>query len=256
MNATDGSLTGRRALVTGGTKGIGAATVRRLVAAGVRVATTARTVAATAAEVFIEADIGTVAGTEAVLAEIDRRFGGVDIVIHNAGGYGYAHHATRHTDAQWAQVLALNLLAPVRLDRGLIPGLVEQGHGSIVHVTSIAGLMPKNANPYSAAKNALRAYSKGLSAELGPAGIRVNTVVPGFIMTEGARRVLGEMVGTRVGGDESASSELIRQLGGVALDRAGQPEEVAELLTFLASDRASYLTGAEINADGGTIPTV
>jgi NAD(P)-dependent dehydrogenase (short-subunit alcohol dehydrogenase family) len=256
MSFTDDSLTGRRALVTGGTKGIGAATVRRLAAAGARVATTARTAAPTEAELFIKADIGTPEGTDTVLSEIDRHFGGVDIVIHNAGGYGYAHHSTRHTDGQWAQVLDLNLLAPVRLDRGLIPGLVRQGSGSIVHITSIASLMPNNANPYSAAKNALRAYSKGLAVELGPAGVRVNTVVPGFIHTQGAQRVLGEIAAATGSDVESASSELIRQLGGVALNRAGRPEEVADLLAFLVSGRASYITGAEINADGGTIPTV
>ncbi|MFC7383028.1 SDR family oxidoreductase [Sphaerisporangium rhizosphaerae] len=253
-----GSLSGRRALVTGGTKGIGAAIVAHLAALGARVATTARTAAATPAELFVQADVGTAAGAAQVAAEVLGRFGGVDIVVHNAGGHvGEPAAAPAIGDADWLGTIELNLMAAVRVDRALIPSMVEQGSGAIVHVTSIARIMPTTAPlPYATSKAALTGYSKGLSAELAPHGVRVNAVLPGFVETSGARHLM-ESIMDATGGDlASARAEVMRSVGGVPLGRPGRPEEVAELVAFLVSDRASWITGAEYVIDGGSIPAV
>jgi NAD(P)-dependent dehydrogenase (short-subunit alcohol dehydrogenase family) len=247
-------LEGKRALVTGGSKGIGAAIVRRLSASGARVATTARSASESAASLFVKADIGTVSGADQVASEVLETFGGVDIVVHNAGGFTFEPGpAVSYRDQDWEQVLALNLLAPVRIDRALIPSMVDQGSGAIVHVTSIARIMPTTGPlPYSSSKAALTNYSKGLAAELGPRGVRVNAVLPGFVETEGARRVLDGLDDDL----DEARAKLMAELGGIPMGRPGRPEEVAELVSFLVSDRASWITGAEYHIDGGTIPAV
>ena len=188
------SLEGKRALVTGGTKGAGAAIAARLGSAGATVVVTARTLPDEypTPELFIAADIATVEGAATVVNWLTDE-GGVQIVVHNVGGSeapsgGFAALTEQH----WLDELNLNLLGAVRLDRGLLPGMIAAHAGAIVHVTSIQRRMPlyDATLAYAAAKAALSTYSKGLANEVAPHGVRVNTVAPGFIQTAAADRLI------------------------------------------------------------------
>ena len=252
---------GRRVLVTGGTEGMGAAIARRLAAGGARVATTARSALreGQAPDLFVQADIATPRGVQNVLREVLERFGGVDILVNNVGGSSAPGGGVMAlTDADWQITLDTNLLAAVRLDRGVLPGMIERKSGVILHVSSIQRRLPlfEATLAYAAAKAALTTYSKGLSKEVGPKGVRVNTVAPGFIETDAAHRLIGRLA--KQGGiDESAARQgLMASLGGIPIGRPGRPEEVAELVAFLASQRAASIHGSEYVIDGGTIPTV
>src|SRR3989441_9740383 len=159
---------GKRALVTGGAKGMGEAIVRRLAAGGATVATTARSPASEgqAAELFVQADISTRDGVDKVIREVLDRLGGLDILIHNAGGSGTAGGgALVLSDADWQDAFDMNLFAAVRLDRAFLPSMLQQGSGVIVHISSIQRTLPlfDSTLAYAAAKAALTNYSKGLS---------------------------------------------------------------------------------------------
>ena len=254
-------LAGKRALVTGGTQGIGEAIVRRLAAAGARVATTARSErpAEQAPELFVRADVSTPAGIAKVASAVLERFGGLDVLVHNVGASSApAGGFAALTDEEWERELHTNLLAAVRLDRALLPAMLSEGAGVVVHVSSIQRQLPlpEATLAYAAAKAALTTYSKGLARELGPKGIRVNTVAPGFVETKAARRLIVRLAEER-GIDENAARQvLMDSLGGIPIGRPGRPEEIAELVAFLVSDRAAFIHGAEHVIDGGTIPTV
>lgn len=254
-------LAGRRALVTGGTKGAGAAVVTALCEAGVTVLTTARDIPTRAVTgvTFVAADLTTVAGCAAVADAVFRELGYVDMVIDMLGGSsapggGFA----ALDDAQWMEALNLNLLAAVRLDRALLPSMISRGRGVIIHVTSIQRQLPlpESTTAYAAAKAALSAYSKSLSKEVTPKGIRVVRVSPGWIETDAAV-LMAERLAEHAGTDYEGGKQIImKALGGIPLGRPVKPHEIADLIAFLVSDRAASISGAEYVIDGGTIPTV
>ena len=256
----DLELTDRRALVTGGTRGVGAAVVDALRSAGAQLMATARSVPARGVEGvrFLAADLSTAEGASAVAASVLKELGGVDILVNVLGGSsapggGFA----ALDDAQWSKALDQNLMPAVRLDRALLPSMIAQRSGVIIHVTSIQRVLPlpESTIAYAAAKAALSTYSKALSKEVTPKGVRVVRVAPGWVETEAAVR-LAERLAAQAGTDYEGGKQIIMKgLGGIPLGRPAKPKEVADLIAFLASPRAASITGAEYVIDGGTVPT-
>ncbi len=254
------NLAGKRALITSGTKGAGAATVDLFRKLGARVLTTARSFPAnSSADLFVAADLSASEGCFTVAEAVRGQLGGVDIIVHMLGGSSSpAGGFSALGDSDWHKELDLNLFPAVRLDRELIPGMIAQGSGVVIHVSSIQRLLPlpEATTAYAAAKAALSTYSKSLSKEVSPKGVRVVRVSPGWIETEASiklARRLADEAGTDV---EGGKKIIIDSLGGIPLGRPSSPAEVANLVAFLSSDRAASITGAEYVIDGGTVPTV
>lgn len=257
----DLQLAHRRALVTGGTKGVGAAVVEVLRGAGAQVIATARSAPSRPIEGvrFLAADLSTAEGASAVANSVLEQLGGIDILVNVLGGSsapggGFA----ALDDTEWSKALNQNLMPAVRLDRALLPPMIAQGLGVIIHVTSIQRVLPlpESTIAYAAAKAALSTYSKALSKEVTPKGIRVIRVSPGWVETEAAV-AMAERLAAHSGTDYEGGKQIImKSLGGIPLGRPAKPREVADLIAFLVSPRAASITGTEYVIDGGTIPTV
>ena len=220
----DLGLSGRRALVTAGTKGVGASVIEVLRENGANVVTTARSIpgSSRAGVHYVASNITTAEGCTLV-----------------------------------AQTALDHLMPAVRLDRALLPSMLAQGSGVIIHVTSIQHELPlpESTTAYAAAKAALSTYSKALSKEVTPKGIRVVRISPGWVETEAAV-ALAERLAAEAGTDYEGGRQIImKSLGGIPLGRAARPREVADLIAFVVSPRAGAITGTEYVIDGGTVPT-
>lgn len=254
-------LEGKIALVTGGTKGIGKAIADKLADGGAQVIVTARNYPGETdlKYHFIAADLSNAEDITRVANEIHEKFGKIDILINNmgantfpGGGFGML------TDEHWDQALQVNLLSAVRLDRVLLPEMMKQKSGVIIHISTVSALLPiwEATMAYSVAKAALNAYSKTLANEVAAQGVRVVTVSPGLNKTQSMATFLDDLAKSAGITVEEMTGNLMARLGGIPMGRMAEPEETAELVRFLVSPRASYITGANYIIDGGNLPVV
>jgi NAD(P)-dependent dehydrogenase (short-subunit alcohol dehydrogenase family) len=207
---------------------------------------------------FVAADVTTAEGCETGAAAARDRLGDLDIIVHVVGGSSApAGGFAALDDDEWRRTLDLNLFPAVRLDRALLPMMLARGSGVVVHVTSIQRQLPLHdaTLAYAAAKAALSNYSKGLSKEVGPQGVRVVRVSPGWVETEAAVGLVQELARKNGVDDGVARERLMESLGGIPLGRPAKPGEVADLVAFLVSPQAASITGTEYVIDGGTVPT-
>ncbi|WP_338784224.1 oxidoreductase [Streptomyces sp. DG1A-41] len=256
----DLGLASKRAVVTGASRGIGLATVRMLADEGVRVVGAARTITPELTEtgaITVSADLSTAEGVttliDRALAELD----GIDLLVNNVGAGDEMRPVgfLDTDDTEWRRTLDINLLTAVRVSRAALPSLMRH-RGAMVNISSIASRMPA-ASPvaYSAAKAALTALGKSLAEEFGPHGVRVNTVSPGVVRTSvwETPEGFGGKVAAAAGADLDEFLQRMPEILNITTGRLLEPEEVATLVTFLLSDAACNITGADYVIDGGTM---
>jgi NAD(P)-dependent dehydrogenase (short-subunit alcohol dehydrogenase family) len=254
-------FSGKRVLITGSTKGLGAAMVHRFLLSGARVASTARspTNRDPAPSLFIQADLSTPAGVQSVADRILGEWGGLDILVDNVGASDVPPTPLESlTDERWLHILNTNLMSAVRLDHAFVRGMAERKSGVVIHIGSIWHRLVQTDSSlaYCAAKGALSIYSKGLARALASKGVRVNMVSPGCIETEAASEWIAQIAVSEGLSEEAAKLKFIAAIGGIPLGRTGKPAEIAELVAFLASDRGAFASGVDYFLDGGAFPTV
>jgi NAD(P)-dependent dehydrogenase (short-subunit alcohol dehydrogenase family) len=254
-------FSGKRVLVTGGTKGLGAAMVQRFHLSGAKVALTARSPSSSVPEsaLFVPADVSTAAGVQAVTDRIQNEWGGIDILVDNVGSSDHIPGGFESLDDDyWMNSVNQNLMSAVRLDRAFIPGMIERKFGVVIHIGTLWHRLVQSdcSLAYSATKGALSSYSKGLANGVGQHGVRVNMVSPGFIETESATAFIEYISESQKIDTQAARQALMDRSGGIPVGRPGKPAEIAELVAFLASDRGAFAHGVDYLLDGGCLRTV
>lgn len=264
-------LDGKIALVTGSSKGIGAGIARGLAREGAVVMVHGRNrEQATAVVRQIQQDGGTAyevtgdltdeAEVDALLAEV-RAVGDIDILVNNAGGSGGNSDWSTTEPGAWALTYDANVLAAMRMAKAVLPQMRHAGWGRIINISSLAALMPPAGNPdYSAAKAAMLAMSVSMAKAVAAEGVTVNTVSPGTIRSEKLESKFREVAQQRgvvtEASWEEVEAEVLPLFASVPIGRVGSLEEIADAVVFLASPRASYITGSNLRLDGGMLPTV
>lgn len=260
MSITKNELNGKTALVTGGTKGIGKAIADELEALGAKVIVSARNQPTDKTmHRFIKADLTKSLDCELLAKIIAEEYNGVDILINNVGGTSAPSGGfSVLSDDDWENDLQLNLLAAIKLDKAFVPLMIERNTGVVIHISSLNGKLPLYASnfSYGVTKAALNNYSKTLANEVASKGVRVITVSPGMVRTTAMDNFLNNY-GNSIGKSMDETTQIVMDsMGGVPMNRLAQPEEIAHLVGFLVSPKASYITGANYIIDGGTIPTI
>ncbi|WP_283616072.1 SDR family oxidoreductase [Mycolicibacterium poriferae] len=256
----DMRLKGKTAVVTGAGRGIGLSTVRALNAEGVRVLGAARTITAelkNSADVCYSVDLTTPHGPSGLIDRAMIEFDGIDLLVNNAGGGDDVQlgGSSDLDDKHWYDTFALNLFAAVRVSRAASRPLIERA-GAIVNVSSVGAWQPSGPPlAYNVAKAALKAFGKAMATEIGPYGVRVNTVSPGPVRTDAweAPNSFGGKLAAASGMDQHAYLAEVPAMMGMATGRIIEPEEVAALIVYLLSDVAASITGSDYLIDGGIV---
>jgi NAD(P)-dependent dehydrogenase (short-subunit alcohol dehydrogenase family) len=256
-------LTGKTALVTGSTSGIGYATAAGLHASGATVVINGRTaervqeaadrLGGGEAIVGVAADVGTATGCQSLLDAVPH----VDILVNNAAAAA-PQPVLEIPDAEWERLFAVNVMSGVRLSRGYLPGMLENGWGRVIFVSSESALnIPPEMVHYGTTKLAQLGVARGLAESVAGSGVTINSVLPGPTLTPALEGFMDEMIGDEAASVEEAGQLLVERLRPTSLlQRVARSEEVANLIVYLCSPQASATTGTSVRVDGGVVRTV